>query len=88
MAVKTSSCAEAATAILNLRGRLLAHGLRRKKRVMASTWGVVSKVPPVRIPDQGEPVTVRTVLPQASRVVMPASSQIRMTSSASRSFTK
>jgi hypothetical protein len=62
--------------------------LRRKKRVMASPYGVTSNVPWSRTPASGSAVTLRTVLPQASRVVSPVVSSTRSAPSTSGIGTK
>ena len=58
--------------ILNLRGRRWPSGLRTKWRYVASAHGVMSSFSWGQAPAKWQPMTLRTVSPQASRLVMPA----------------
>ena len=66
--------------ILNLRGRRWANGWRRKCWKAASAHGLMSKASNGQAPARWQPITLRTVSPQASRVVRPTEARRRMTS--------
>ena len=72
-----SSRAAAESAILNLRGSAWQIGLRRKWRVTASAVRRDVEGAPSHTPASAQAVTLRTVLPHASRVVSPTSSSLR-----------
>ena len=63
--------------ILNFRGRRWAIGLRRKWRNAASAHGVMSRTSKGQAPARWQPCTLRTVSPQASRVVSPTVARSR-----------
>ena len=77
-----------AKAILNLRGSVAERAPRRRPLVIASAQGVGSKGSAALAPASGQVVTLRTLLPQASRLVRPASAAMRRTFSTSASLTK
>ena len=74
--------------ILNLRGRAWQIGFLRKKRVTASPYGVTSNGSVVQTPAMGQAVMLRTVLPQASRVVRPVRSRASIASGTTAILTK
>src|SRR3989344_4291399 len=69
-------CAQSASQpeklILNLRGKCWVRGWRRKCVATPSMRGVISTCSRGHTPASGQAVMLRTVLPQASRVVNPA----------------
>ena len=69
-------------ATLNLRGSNWLRGLRNQKRANAAAYGVGSKGSSAFTPAHGSPVTLRTTLPQASRVETPDLPNIRRDSAA------
>jgi hypothetical protein len=83
-----SSWLQPSTAILNLRGRSLAHGARRHMRVIAWVYGVTSNASVGLTPANGQPVMLRTVLPHASIVVDPAASSLAIAPGMLSSLTK
>ncbi len=73
---------------LNLRGSRWAIGLRRNRSVTACAHGVMSSTSNGQAPARWQPATLRTVSPQASRLVRPTEPRSRSTSGTSRSCTK
>ena len=73
---------------LNLRGRRWPSGLRTKCRNVASAHGVTSSRSCGQAPARWQAMTLRTVSPQASRLVSPTAAMRRSTSGISRSSTK
>jgi hypothetical protein len=88
MAPSAQSVPQPLKAILNLRGRLLDSGWRKKWRTVASAYGVTSNAALGHTSASSQAVMLRTELPHASRVVSPASSRRRMMASHRSSFTK
>jgi hypothetical protein len=74
--------------ILNLRGRRCPSGLRTKCRWVASAQALMSSTSYGQAPARWQPCTLRTVSPQASRVVSPTSARRRITVGISVSSTK
>ena len=70
------SVAQPEKLILNLRGRRWASGLRRKCWKVASAHGLMSRTSYGQAPARWQPMTLRTVSPQASRVVSPTDGQV------------
>ena len=71
MAPNAQSVPQPLKAILNLRGSVLESGWRRKWRTSASAYGVTSNAASGHTSASSHAVTLRTELPQASRVVRP-----------------
>ncbi len=74
------SVAQPEKLILNLRGRRWPSGLRTKWRKAASAHGVTSSFSCGQAPARWQAMTLRTVSPQASRLVRPTVPSWRMTS--------
>ncbi len=61
--------------ILNLRGKCWVSGWRKKRSTTVSSTGLISVCSCEQTPARGQAVMLRTVLPQASRVVRPLSAR-------------
>src|SRR5581483_975927 len=72
-------CAHPLKAGLNLRPKFWVSECPSKNFDNAREYGVTSKVSSAQTPAKGHAVTLRTELPQASRVVMFAAARRRMT---------
>ena len=75
-------------ATLNLRPKSCVSGWPSRNRMHASAYGVTSNVSSRQTPASGQAVTLRTVLPHASRVVMPTAASRRIRSGVSSMWTK
>ncbi len=65
-------------ATLNLRPKSWVSSWPSRKKVSACAYGVTSNASVRQTPAYGQAVTLRTVLPHASRVVMPTAASRRM----------
>ena len=83
-----ASCSQPENAILNLRPKSCVSGWPSKKYAIAFAYGVTSNASVRHTPASGQAVTLRTELPQASRVVIPAAASRRMIVGVSSMWTK
>jgi hypothetical protein len=83
-----ASPAQPEKATLNLRPKSCVSGWPSRKVASASAYGVTSKVSVRQTPAIGQAVTLRTTLPQASRVVMPTAANRRMSAGVSSMWMK